>query len=206
MADESDVVVVGGGIGGASLAFALACVGVGVTVLEASTEFADRVRGESMQAWGVKEARDLGVEQVLLDAGAHITPVWKQYTEGAGDIGDIPMAIMVPDIPGSLNLRHPDVCQALLDAAVDAGATVVRGVHDLVVAVGRRPGVTYATNGQGAELQSTLVVGADGRASIRAKTSRHHVGASGANQLHRGPSGRRSRRRSERPRRHGQRG
>jgi menaquinone-9 beta-reductase len=165
MADESDVVVVGGGIGGASLAFALARAGVGVTVLEASTEFADRVRGESMQAWGVKEARDLGVEQVLLDAGAHISPVWKQYTEGAGDIGDIPMAIMVPDIPGSLNLRHPDACQALLDAAVDAGATVVRGVHDLVVAVGRRPGVTYATNGQGAELQSTLVVGADGRAS-----------------------------------------
>jgi 2-polyprenyl-6-methoxyphenol hydroxylase-like FAD-dependent oxidoreductase len=53
MADASDVVVVGGGIGGASLAFALARAGVGVRVLEASTEFADRVRGESMQAWGV---------------------------------------------------------------------------------------------------------------------------------------------------------
>ena len=100
MADASDVVVVGGGIGGASLAFALARAGVDVSVLEASTEFADRVRGESMQTWGVKEARDIGVEQVLLDAGAHITPVWKQYMEGAGDVGDIPMAMMVPDIPG----------------------------------------------------------------------------------------------------------
>src|SRR5437868_2499602 len=49
MADASDVVVVGGGIGGASLAFALANAGVGVTVLEASAEFADRVRGESLQ-------------------------------------------------------------------------------------------------------------------------------------------------------------
>jgi 2-polyprenyl-6-methoxyphenol hydroxylase-like FAD-dependent oxidoreductase len=165
MADASDVVVVGGGIGGASLAFALARAGVGVTVLEASTEFADRVRGESMQAWGVKEARDLGVEQVLLDAGAHITPVWKQYMEGAGDVGDIPMAMMIPGIPGSLNLRHPDACQALLDAAADAGATVVRGVRDVVLALGGQPKVTYATNGQATELRSTLVVGADGRAS-----------------------------------------
>ena len=81
-------------------AFALARADVGVTVLEASTEFADRVRGESMQPWGVNEARELGVEEVLLDAGAHITSVWRQYMEGADAVGDIPMAMMVPDIPG----------------------------------------------------------------------------------------------------------
>jgi menaquinone-9 beta-reductase len=165
MADASEVVVVGGGIGGASLASALAHAGVGVTVLEASTEFADRVRGESMQAWGVKEARDLGVEQILLDAGAHITPLWKQYMEGAGDVGDIPMATMIPDIPGSLNLRHPDACQALLDAAADAGATVVRGVRDIILVVGTQPKVTYAMNGHETDLRPTFVVGADGRAS-----------------------------------------
>jgi 2-polyprenyl-6-methoxyphenol hydroxylase-like FAD-dependent oxidoreductase len=88
MTETTDVVVVGGGIGGAALAVALANAGLGVTVLEASDEFADRVRGESMQPWGVKEARDLGVEPVLLDAGAHITTVWKQYREGVGFEGD----------------------------------------------------------------------------------------------------------------------
>ncbi len=139
--------------------------GLGVTVLEASTEFADRVRGESMQAWGLKEAREVGVEQVLLDAGAHITPVWKQYREGVGDVADIPMSIMISDIPGSLNLRHPDACRALLDAASDAGATVVRGVRDVVLALGSSPTVTYVTNGEATELRSTLVVGADGRGS-----------------------------------------
>jgi len=165
MADGADVVVVGGGIGGASLAYALAHAGLGVSVLETSTEFADRVRGESMQPWGVQEARDLGVEQVLLDAGAHVTPVWKQYREGTGDVRDIPMAMMVPGIPGSLNLRHPDACQALLDAAVDAGATVVRGVRDVAIAGGSSPTVSYAANGHATELGTTLVVGADGRAS-----------------------------------------
>ena len=101
----------------------------------------------------------------MLDAGAHVTPVWKQYLEGAGAVGDIPMAMMVPDIPGSLNLRHPDACQALLDAATDAGATVVRGVRDVTLAGGSSPTVTYGTNGQATELRATLVVGADGRAS-----------------------------------------
>jgi 2-polyprenyl-6-methoxyphenol hydroxylase-like FAD-dependent oxidoreductase len=171
MTETMDVVVVGGGIGGASLAYALVKAGLGVTVLEASTEFADRVRGESMQAWGVKEARDLGVEQVLLDAGAHITPVWKQYLEGSGYIGDIPMSMMIPDIPGSLNLRHPDACQALLDAASGAGATVVRGVHDVTLGDGSSPTVVYNTNRQVTELRTTLVVGADGRAStVRKQT------------------------------------
>jgi 2-polyprenyl-6-methoxyphenol hydroxylase-like FAD-dependent oxidoreductase len=165
VAAEADVVVVGGGIAGASLAYALAHAGLGVSVLETSTEFADRVRGESMQPWGVKEARDVGVEQVLLDAGAHVTTLWKQYREGSDDVSEIPMAMMIPGIPGSLNLRHPDACQALLDAAVDAGATIVRGVRDVVVAPGSSPTVTYATNGETTELRTTLVVGADGRAS-----------------------------------------
>src|SRR4051812_15322651 len=82
---QTDVVIVGGGIGGGSLAYALATAGLGVTVLEQSVEYPDRVRGESMHLWGVKEARELGVESVLLGAGAHIAPVWKQYVEGIGE-------------------------------------------------------------------------------------------------------------------------
>ena len=134
-------------------------------MLEASTEFEDRVRGESMQAWGLKEARELGVEAALMDAGAHIAPVWKQYMEGADAPADIPMGMMVPDIPGTLNLRHPDACQALLDAAAEAGATVVRGVRDVTVTGGSTPSVSFGANGAAYELGAALVVGADGRAS-----------------------------------------
>src|SRR6202521_350742 len=165
MADVADVVVVGGGIGGASLAFALARAGLGVTVLEASQQYEDRVRGESMQAWGVKEARELGVEKVMLAAGAHIAPVWKQYGEGIGDAGEIPMAMMVEGIPGTLNLRHPVACQALVDAAVDEGATVVRGARDVKLTSGPSPTVSYGANGAMHELTTSLVVGADGRSS-----------------------------------------
>ena len=56
-----EIVIVGGGIGGAALATALARDGLDVVVLEASEQYEDRVRGESMMPWGVREARELGV-------------------------------------------------------------------------------------------------------------------------------------------------
>jgi 2-polyprenyl-6-methoxyphenol hydroxylase-like FAD-dependent oxidoreductase len=159
------VVVVGGGIAGASLAYALAKAGVDVLVLEASLAFEDRVRGESVQPWGVAEARELGVEDVLLAAGAHISPVWKQYVEGDAEPRDIPMSVMVPGIDGSLNLRHPDACQAILDAAAAAGAKVQRGVRHVQLSPGPPVTVAYRVDDNDHEVGGDLVIGADGRAS-----------------------------------------
>ncbi|HEY8060743.1 MAG TPA: FAD-dependent monooxygenase [Acidimicrobiales bacterium] len=160
-----DVVIVGGGIGGASLAGALARGGLAVTVLEASTAYADRVRGESMQAWGVGEAKELGVEGVLLAAGAHIAPVWKSFDADGTERLEFPMSTMVPGVAGTLNLRHPIACQALIDDAEAVGATVVRGVSDVHVDAGPSPRVTYSMGDSVAEVEAGLVVGADGRAS-----------------------------------------
>lgn len=162
---KRDIVIVGGGIGGASLAYALAHEGLSVTVLEASTEFEDKVRGESMQPWGVREARALGVEQIMLDAGAHIAPLWKQFVAGDTDARDIPVNIMIPEIGGTLNLGHPVACQALVDAAVAAGADVVRGVRDIKITGGTTPLVAYRVGDTTDELATGLIVGADGRAS-----------------------------------------
>ncbi len=164
MSDISDIAIVGGGIAGSALAYALASQGRSVTVLESSTEYEDRVRGEAMMPWGVSEARNLGVEQILLDAGAHVGPLWMQYFEGGDEPTIAPMAGMVEGIPGTLNLRHPDACQALIDAAAAAGATVVRGVHDVQLSAGQDVAITYTSDGA-RELRARLVVGADGRSS-----------------------------------------
>jgi menaquinone-9 beta-reductase len=164
MNDVSDVLIVGGGIAGSSLAYALASAGQSVTVLESSVEYEDRVRGESVMPWGVKEARNLGVEQVLLDAGAHVSPAWMQYAEGWPEPAMVPMSIMVEGIPGTLNLRHPDACQALTDAAAAAGATVVRGVQDVTLSTGQPVSITYSTDRTN-EAHARMVVGADGRSS-----------------------------------------
>ena len=164
MGDISDVVIVGGGIAGSSLAYALASAGRRVTVLESSVEYEDRVRGETVMPWGVKEARNLGVEQILLDAGAHVTPAWMQYSERVDEPAMVPMSMMVEGIPGCLNMRHPDACQAFADAAAAAGATVVRGVHDVHMNAGQDVSVTYSSD-RASEVRARLVVGADGRSS-----------------------------------------
>lgn len=54
-----DVIVVGGGIAGNALATVLARAGKAVLVLERSSAYQDRVRGEYVQPWGVAEARRL---------------------------------------------------------------------------------------------------------------------------------------------------
>ena len=160
-----DVVIVGGGIGGSSLAYSLASEGLGVTVLEATEEYEDRVRGESMQVWGVAEAQELGVEAVLMAAGAHVAPTWKNYVAGLDEPREIPMSIMRPGVAGTLNLRHPDACQALTDAAAAAGATVLRGVRDVKLSGGRPVAVSCRLGDEQVELTAGLVVGADGRGS-----------------------------------------
>ncbi len=109
---------------------------------------------------------------MLLDAGAHISAAWNQYTEGSEEPAPIPMNILVPGVGGTLNLRHPDACQALIDAAAGAGATVVRGASHIELGNGDSPTVRFDVEGASTELRPSLVVGADGRNS----TVRKQVG------------------------------
>ena len=161
----ADVVVVGGGIAGASLAFGLASQGLAVTVLEHTLEYPDRVRGEAMMPWGVKEARALGVDKVLLDAGARVSPVWKEYSEDARQPAEIMMSEVIEGVPGALNMRHPDACRAIITAAADTGAAVVRGVRGVKIIAGHSVTVSYNADGDH-RVTAPVVVGADGRASV----------------------------------------
>jgi menaquinone-9 beta-reductase len=168
---STDVVVVGGGVAGAALATVLARSGVDVVVLERSTEFQDRVRGENWAPWGVAVLQELGLVEVLLDAGA----VWEErlayyHPDLPADFSEAvapDLTSIIPGVPGALNIGHPAACGALLAAARSAGATVERGVERLVFdRVNGTVGVTWATSsGAGGQACSRLLVGADGRGS-----------------------------------------
>lgn len=170
------VVIVGGGIGGATLAGALARDGHEVVMLEASLKYEDRVRGESLVPWGVAEAQELGVLPALLDADATITPTWVHYDAfvptDVSLTNRIPVGMMRPDAPGSLNLRHPEACETLAQRAIADGVQVLRGVSDVTVTAGPAPTVTArGHNGAMLTFSPSLVVGADGRSStVRRQT------------------------------------
>ena len=73
MADY-DIVTVGGGVGGAAIAKAMAERGHNVLVIERETSFKDRVRGEWMAPWGVADAKKLGLYDAIIASGGQDTP------------------------------------------------------------------------------------------------------------------------------------
>lgn len=164
---DHDVVVVGGGIAGGALATALARAGLDVLLLERDIAHRDRVRGETVQLWGVEEIHRLGLEQAFLDAGGSYAGTLVPYDEvsepAAAEAAAAPLGQLLPGVRGNLDVGHPQACEALVQAAAAAGATVRRGVrvHDAA------PGtVRFEDAGTSRQARCRLVVGADGRHSV----------------------------------------
>jgi 2-polyprenyl-6-methoxyphenol hydroxylase-like FAD-dependent oxidoreductase len=145
MTEQHDVVIVGAGIGGAALATVLGRAGLDVLVLERQTVYHDKVRGEYMAPWGVAETQRLGLTDVLLRAGGGYSTRIVVYDEGVSremaEANPVPLEGMVPGVRGSLNVGHPQACEALSQAAVEAGASVLRGVGDVVVTTWAAPAI-----------------------------------------------------------------
>lgn len=170
MADNYDLILVGGGIGGGAMATVMARAGYSVLELEKSTVYRDRVRGEWMAPWGVVEAMRLGLYDDLIGEGAHHLTRHISY----GDTVDadeatknpLPIAALVPGAPGPLCIGHPAHCDLLHRTASAAGATVLRGVTEINVTLGANPSVTYTHDGAAQRASCRMIVGADGRGSL----------------------------------------
>ena len=166
---QSDIVIVGGGLGGASLAGKLAGTGLAVTILERETEFRDRVRGEWMAPWGVAELQSLGLYERFREAGGHHITRHVGYDELIpADVAEsmlLPVADLYPEIPGPMCMQHVVMQNEALQAAIESGVTVYRGVTRATVTAGANPKVNFRHEQKVSELRCRLVVGADGRSS-----------------------------------------
>ena len=177
-ANNPEVVVVGGGIAGASIATVLARGGVEVLLLERQRSYRDRVRGEYMAPWGVLEARALGLEDAI--RGTHAADV--RYMVPYDELSDPSVAekakrdnsVFFPGVQGPLCASHPKTCQALAQDAVRSGAELVCGAARVQVQTGKRPSITIH-NGTPREVHPRLIIGADGRASTVRRQSRIHL-------------------------------
>lgn len=159
-----DVIVVGGGLAGASAAGVLVDDGLSVLVLERDIEFRDRVRGEWLAPWGTVELRALGLEPVLERAGANVIST---VVNRSGR----PVPLVTPtDVP-SLGFFHPRAQEALLTHAAERGAEVKRGARVQAIEPGAPPTVSYTLDGVAQTASARLVVGADGRSSTAREAS-----------------------------------
>ncbi len=161
---DYDLVIVGGGIAGSSLAIALAKAGPRVLIVEREAQFRDRVRGEAVLPWGAAEARELGIHQVLIEGCAHQARWWNTPEETRDLVETTPSRL------GCLDFYHPEMQQQLLDQAMAAGAELLRPAEVTGVIPGERPIVILRSHGSERRVTARLVVGADGRNSrVRAE-------------------------------------
>jgi 2-polyprenyl-6-methoxyphenol hydroxylase-like FAD-dependent oxidoreductase len=166
---KHDLIIVGGGISGSALAATMAKAGKSVLVLEQSTVFEDRVRGEWISPWGVVETKRLGLYDLLMQAGGHHLDRHVTYDESrtpeTSEQQALPLNIFAPGVPGPLCIGHPHHCQTLFDEAARSGAHMLRGVSVKKIAPGSPSSVTYEKDGVTHEATAPLLVGADGRLS-----------------------------------------
>lgn len=163
--DLYDIITVGGGLGGAALATAMAERGAKVLVLERETHFKDRVRGENLAPWGVAETQALGLYDLLRTTCAHAAP-WFEFSMASerGEPRDL-LATTPQQLP-FVTFYHPVMQEVLLQAATDAGAEVRRGASVRDVRPGDKPTVIVEQEGRVNEIHARLIVGADGRGSV----------------------------------------
>ena len=174
--ESFEVVIIGGGIAGNALAAVLARAGRAVLLLERSTVYRDRVRGELVKPWGVAEARRLGLHETLMRFGGihhtRIVPYDETLEPTEAEAAAVALDNILPGVPGTLGIGHPKACEALRSAAAAAGASVRRGVSDADVQLGSAPSVQYRVDGAEHTARCRLVIGADGRESaIRRRAS-----------------------------------
>lgn len=158
-ATSYDIITVGGGIAASALAMTMAGRGARVLVLEREKQFKDRVRGEAIVPWGVGEAKELGICDLLKEKCAHEVPQF----EGGSGLRDL-RATTLQQLP-LLSFPHQVMQETLLAAAESAGAEVRRGVSVEHVESGAKPAVVVDGNNSHERIPARLVVGADGRGS-----------------------------------------
>jgi 2-polyprenyl-6-methoxyphenol hydroxylase-like FAD-dependent oxidoreductase len=160
-----DVLIIGGGVAGSSLATVLARAGLGVAVVEREARFRDKVKGEGIHPWGYREVKSLGLTEALFSAGANELPIWQLYSDRVPDepfLWESDPANPLPEV----TVAHPALQDALISAAANAGAVVYRPARAILIPGSDPPEVEVLVGDRTTRLSPRLIVGADGRNSI----------------------------------------
>lgn len=163
-----DVAIIGGGIAGSSLAITLRRQGMDVVLVEREPAFRDRIRGEAVHPWGVREIIELELRPLLDEAGALELPLWTRYRDR---IPGEPYAWTsdVPDSPPELSVSHPQLQEVLIRAAELEGVRVFRPGTATPSRVPDGWSLTIESGVSTNLIFARLLIGADGKNSVTRK-------------------------------------
>ena len=142
-----DLVIVGGGIAGSSLAIVMARLGFDVVVLEKEKQFRDRVRGEVVYPWGAAEVSRLGLLADFTN-GCGRTIEFDNDHIGGVTLPPIRYQDVSPDRTSALSFPHPQMQEQLLKHAVEAGVEVYRGSVLGNIRPGNTPELDFHADGE----------------------------------------------------------
>lgn len=181
MADKRDILIVGGGLNGATLALALAQAGFGVTVIDAQTaethknpDFDGRSYALALTSKRLLVA--IGIWDALADlaqpmlkivvsdgrAGEGASPLHMVFD--SHEIEEGPMGFMIED-------RH---LRPALITAMENTAKITHMPGNTVISQTVTPGGVSVTLASGVEISGAILIGADGRASATAQRAGIH--------------------------------
>jgi salicylate hydroxylase len=163
--EASDVIVVGGGIGGLANAYALASAGHRVTVLERASEFAEVGAGLQMAPNATRVLREWGLLDAVLKHG--VVPrrlVMKDAVDGT-ELTHLDLGAEFVERYGApyVVIHRSDLLNVLADACRRAGVDLVPNakVDDVATAVD-----SAVVTSEAGEFRANVVVAADGLRSV----------------------------------------
>ena len=133
-------------------------------VVEKEARFRDRIRGEGTFPWGRADALQLGLGDVLRQAGCvdHRGLQWYEDHRPASIDLYAPHSI---DGLSAMGFSHPHLQEVVLGWAAAQGATVIRPAKAVAASFAGTPSVSVLARWRQHEYSARLVVGADGKLS-----------------------------------------
>jgi 2-polyprenyl-6-methoxyphenol hydroxylase-like FAD-dependent oxidoreductase/sugar lactone lactonase YvrE len=174
---DCDVVIVGGGVAGGSLACNLRDAGLRVVLLEMAPSTPQINRGDELAPCTVRWLDKVGALPNFFKRGAEKVTRWKAIGPEGETIVEVPLAATTYGPHNYiLTLPHPLIEEALLETATDNGAVqIVRGCRATGLIkddTGMAGGVTAVRSGEEIRVHARIVAGCDGPRSV----IRQHAG------------------------------